>query len=96
MTYRYGGHFEGDPQRYRSREEVTKAGEQDPIVQFRDLLRQRKLLSRVLEAKMQQEVEEEMDEAVRFAEESPLPVPEDALEDLYAGDVGWAATGGRG
>jgi pyruvate dehydrogenase E1 component alpha subunit len=93
-TYRYRGHFEGDPQRYRSKEEVEEAAKTDPIAQFAVLLRKRKILSEKLEESLQEEIAGEMDDAVRFAEESPLPSPEDALQDLYAGEVGQAATGG--
>jgi pyruvate dehydrogenase E1 component alpha subunit len=89
MTYRIRGHYEGDPQRYRTREEVEEqATSRDPIRQFRDLLSRQEILSRDLDQQIQDEIVQEMKEAIRFAEESPLPSPTDALEDLYAGDLG--------
>jgi len=94
MTYRWQGHFEGDPQRYRTKEEVEEAKVRDPILKLAAALRKKKLLPKELEDKIQNEVQLEMEEAVRFAQESPYPEPEEALEDLYAGDVAQAAKGG--
>ncbi len=90
-TYRFRGHFEGDPQRYRTKEEVEKAIKRDPILLFRRELMKRGLLDPERDREIQEAAQKEMEEAVRFAEESPLPAPEEALEDLYAGDVGQAA-----
>lgn len=94
LTYRLRGHFEGDPQRYRTKEEVEKARGRDPIVRLTTIMRRRRILTRALEERIEEEVAQEMDEAVRFAEQSPYPEPEEALEDLYAGDVAQAAQGG--
>jgi pyruvate dehydrogenase E1 component alpha subunit len=89
MTYRIRGHFEGDPQRYRTKEEVEEqAANRDPIRQFRDLLSKEEILPKDLDQKIQDEIDQEIKEAIRFAEESPLPLPSDALEGLYAGDIG--------
>lgn len=89
MTYRIRGHYEGDPQRYRTKEEIEEqAKKRDPIRQFRDLLSKKELLSKDLDRQIQDEIGQEMREAIRFAEESPLPLPADALEGLYAGDLG--------
>lgn len=94
LTYRWRGHFEGDPQRYRSKQEVEKAKGRDPILKLAGTLRKKKLLSRELEERIHREVGEEIEAAVLFAQESPYPEPEEALEDLYAGDVAQAAKGG--
>lgn len=94
LTYRLRGHFEGDPQRYRTKEEVEKAKERDPIVRLASFMRKKRLLTAKLEKEIQEEVAREIEEAVRFAEESPYPDPEEALQDLYAGDVAQAAMGG--
>lgn len=94
LTYRWRGHFEGDPQRYRTKEEVEEAKVRDPILKLAAVLRKKKLFPKGLEDKIQNEVQEEIEEAVRFAQESPYPEPEEALEDLYAGDVAQAAKGG--
>jgi TPP-dependent pyruvate/acetoin dehydrogenase alpha subunit len=93
-TYRYRGHFEGDPQRYRTKEEVEKEQAKDPIIQFRNILMRQKILDEARDRQIQEEASREMDEAVRYAQDSPLPEPGEAFEDLYAGDVGQAAKGG--
>lgn len=83
-TYRYKGHYEGDPQRYRSNEEIEKAMENDPIDRFKNYLSQKGFLSTRKERALVKEIEKEIEEAVSFAEASPFPEPEEALEDLYS------------
>lgn len=90
-TYRLRGHFEGDPQRYRTKETVEKAWTKDPLKLYREELMKREILSEELDRKIKAEAEREIQEAIEFAENSPLPEPEDSLEDLYAGEVGQAA-----
>ena len=72
-TYRYVGHHEGDPGTdYRTREEVKHWKEQDPV----KLARKRLLDSGVEEGKLkavEQEVDQLIDEAVEFAQNSPEP-----------------------
>jgi pyruvate dehydrogenase E1 component alpha subunit len=83
-TYRIKGHFEGDPQKYRTPEEVKKWQEQkDPIERFSRLLFKKKYLSRKLADQIQAEVAAELKTAVAFAQDSPLPEPEEALTDVY-------------
>ncbi|MDW8017996.1 MAG: thiamine pyrophosphate-dependent enzyme [Thermus sp.] len=82
-TYRFRGHYVGDPERYRSREEVEQARKRDPLA----LARSRLLASGVPEERLKAlEAEEEalLEEAVAFAEASPWPEPEEALQDLFA------------
>jgi len=83
ITYRYEGHSMGDPLRYRTKDEVEKWREDDPIG-----ILERHLLSEDLATKDELEdidrsVEEQLEEAVRFAEESPLPSAEALFEDIY-------------
>lgn len=86
MTYRYEGHSMGDPLRYRTKEEVEKWREDDPIgVLERHLLSEDLADRNELEA-IDQAVEEEIEEAVRFAEESPLPKPEELFDNIYVED----------
>jgi pyruvate dehydrogenase E1 component alpha subunit len=82
-TYRVRGHFEGDPQRYREQAEVqTWQDERDPLNRFTDWLQKKKFLTAKLREQIWGEVESELQAAVAFAEESPFPEPEEALEDL--------------
>jgi TPP-dependent pyruvate/acetoin dehydrogenase alpha subunit len=83
-TYRYRGHYEGDPQRYRSRAEVERfKNEQDPIRRFGSLLRKEGILSDELETEIREEATQRIEEAVSYAKSAPLPRPEEALEDLF-------------
>ena len=83
-TYRMRGHFVGDPQVYRSSDEVEAQKANDPIQRFeRRLISERVLDEDGLE-RLKVEVEEELAAAVQFGRESPLPEPEEALDDLYA------------
>jgi acetoin:2,6-dichlorophenolindophenol oxidoreductase subunit alpha len=83
-TYRVRGHFEGDPQRYRDQAEVQTWQEQnDPLARFGVTLSREKLLTQKKTKRIWDEVKTELDDAVRFAQESPFPQPEEALEDLF-------------
>ena len=83
-TCRHHGHFEGDTMTYRTKEEVEECKKKDPIPRFRKKLVEMEALTEKDADKVEQEVAKEIDEAVKFAEESPLPAPEEALEDVYA------------
>ena len=54
------------------------------------------LLNENLDQQIQADIDRELEEAARLAEESPLPPPTDALEDLYASDVGQSSVKGGG
>ncbi|MFO7459292.1 MAG: thiamine pyrophosphate-dependent dehydrogenase E1 component subunit alpha [Desulfatiglandales bacterium] len=84
-TYRYRGHFEGDPQRYRPPGEVDGFRKrQDPIAVCAGYLKKKKILSDGIEQTMRSEVARIIDEALLSAQAAPLPRPEEALEDLFA------------
>lgn len=83
-TIRWVGHFEGDAQAYRTKEEVEEGRRRDPIERLAAHLRDRGLLDVAHEQRLRQAVEAEIEDAVAFAERSPLPRPEDALTDLFA------------
>ena len=67
------GHYEGDPQRYGTKEEVEEATKRDPSTTS-GICYEKRMLHEGLDQKIQAEIGE-MDEAIRFAEESPLPLP---------------------
>jgi TPP-dependent pyruvate/acetoin dehydrogenase alpha subunit len=91
VTYRWRGHFEGDPQPYRTKEEVAGWQEKDPVRRFGDQLRQAGLLTEDDAMRIDTEVRAAIDEAVQFAESSPAPAPQEALEDVYTDliEKGW-------
>jgi len=83
-TYRQKGHSRVDPARYRPKEEVEAWLLKDPIKRFREKLLKENILGEVEIRQIENEVLGEIEEAVKFAIESPLPDPEEALEDVYA------------
>lgn len=83
-AYRYMGHSMSDPGNYRTREEIAKYQERDPIVLFKDSLKEAKVLSDKDFEKIEQEAAEATERALKFAEESPLPNESELLTDVYA------------
>jgi pyruvate dehydrogenase E1 component alpha subunit len=83
ITYRYEGHSMGDPLRYRTKDEVEKWREDDPIGILERHLLNEELADKDKLEEIDKAVDAELDEAVRFAEESPLPKPEALFEDIY-------------
>jgi TPP-dependent pyruvate/acetoin dehydrogenase alpha subunit len=81
---RWQGHYEGDPQGYRDRAEVADGKARDPIARLRSKLLAESVLSAGQIAEMEQAARAEIDAAVAFGESSPLPAPEEALDDLFA------------
>ncbi len=82
-TYRYKGHSMSDPQKYRSKEEVEGFKGQDPIEQVRQtLLKNNWATEAELEA-MDNGAKEEVNAAVKFAEESPVPPLDELYNDVY-------------
>lgn len=82
-TYRYHGHYEGDPQVYRSKEEVQEWMKKDPIDKLKKQLIEAGILTEKAIEEMNQETLEELDKAVEFALESPFPEPEEAWNYVY-------------
>lgn len=86
-TYRIKGHFVGDPEKYRSREEVEAQKENCPLKRFREkVLADKSMIQGELEL-IDQAAVAVINDAVKFAEESPLPEPEEALDDLFVEGV---------
>ena len=80
-TYRLHGHYIGDPQVYRSKEDIRDVGEHhDPITHLRERLG---LSDEELEG-VDAEVIQIVEEAVEFAKNGTDPAPEDALKNVYA------------
>jgi acetoin:2,6-dichlorophenolindophenol oxidoreductase subunit alpha len=83
-TIRWVGHFEGDAQAYRGKDEVAEGRQRDPIARLERLLIERRLLDAAQAARVRESVVAEIEDAITYAEASPLPRPEDALTDLFA------------
>ena len=82
-TYRFRGHYEGDPMVYRAKEEMEAWRQRDPISVFADRLLDAGLASELELQAVADRVQETLDEAVDFAAASPQPQPESALEGVY-------------
>jgi TPP-dependent pyruvate/acetoin dehydrogenase alpha subunit len=83
-TYRYYGHHSADdPHRYRTIAEEEAARARDCIKRFREKVLSQGLLSAAELAAIDQRNQTLLDEAVRFAEESPLPDPSELFTDVY-------------
>jgi pyruvate dehydrogenase E1 component alpha subunit len=92
VTYRFRGHSMADPEEYRSKEEVARWRERDPIPAFAGLLISEGVIDEEERARIDEEAVAKVDAAVAFAEASPLPAPESLYDDVYVLDPevrGW-------
>lgn len=85
-TYRYKGHSMSDPQKYRSKDEVKEYQSKDPIEHCLKVIQDNKFLSEKEIEKIKEDVKKEVEESVKFAEESPLPDGSELYEDVYQED----------
>ena len=86
-TYRHRGHSEGDVgprQIYRTEQEIEEWKKKDPIPRFKKQLIETQVLTEKATAEIDQQILEEVDKAVKFAEESSFPEPEETLDDVYS------------
>jgi pyruvate dehydrogenase E1 component alpha subunit len=83
-TDRYLGHFQGDAEVYRPKDEVPKLRANDPIPRLAVQLAGKGLMSDADRAASESAAKARVAEAFRFARESPLPKPADALADVFA------------
>ncbi len=83
QTYRYFGHVEGDTILYRTKEEEESYRSQDCIRRFRKTVLEDGLLGEAELDAADRQVKNTMEEAVRFADQSPQPSPAEILTDVY-------------
>lgn len=81
-TYRHKGHSRFDPAAYRPDEEVQEWMAKDPLNIFRKKLLDKGIPEEFFD-KIETQVTQEIEEAVQFAENSPQPEPEEALNDIW-------------
>jgi pyruvate dehydrogenase E1 component alpha subunit len=82
-TRRFKGHFEGDPQSYKTSDEVAEEMKHDPIPTFaKQLLEQEITTENALKA-IADEVKKELQAAIAFAEQSDYPPLEEIYTDLF-------------
>lgn len=83
-SYRFEGHYAGEPEVYRERSEVAEWRKKDPIPRFHDYLVENGKASQSELDAINAEIKQEMVDAVKFALESPPPDPATALDYIYA------------
>jgi len=83
LTQRFVGHSVTDPQTYRTREEVEKLKQNDPITNFAKLLLERGIKTQDDLDQVERNALAEVEQAVGFAMESPFPGPEELCSDLW-------------
>ena len=83
-TCRRAAHYQGDTDLYRTQEEKDECKGRDPIPRFRKKLIEMGVLTEQEADKISEGALEEMDKAVKYAEESPFPDPEEVYTDVFA------------
>jgi len=86
-TYRFMGHSMSDPGNYRTRAEIEKYQERDPIKLFSASLLEEKIVEQKALDEIDRQVREEVEDSLRFADESPLPDPKELYTDVYANPI---------
>jgi pyruvate dehydrogenase E1 component alpha subunit len=86
-TYRFMGHSMSDPGNYRTRAEIERYQLRDPVKLFAASLRESQLIDDSGIESLEKRVKEEVEQAIRFAEESPQPAPEELYTDIYANPI---------
>jgi pyruvate dehydrogenase E1 component alpha subunit len=84
ITYRFKGHSMSDPRKYRTKEEEAKFQGEDPIEKVLTTIRANKYATEKQLEAIQAKIKKQIEDAIKFAEESPLPEPEAMYEDIYA------------
>jgi pyruvate dehydrogenase E1 component alpha subunit len=83
-TYRFMGHSMSDPGQYRTRAEIEKHQERDPIKVFTESLKAKEQITDEELKAIENRVREEVERSVKFADSSPEPAPEELYTDIYA------------
>jgi pyruvate dehydrogenase E1 component alpha subunit len=82
-TYRYKGHSMSDPQKYRTKDEVEQYKQRDPVEVVRKTILTKKLVTEAEIVAIEAKVNAQVEESVKFAEESKFPDPSESMTDIY-------------
>lgn len=85
VTYRWQGHFAGDPASYRPEEELAYWKKRDPVLLARSILRERESVPEDELYAIETDVNAQIEEMLRFSIESPVPQISEALTHVYEG-----------
>lgn len=82
-TDRYLGHFQGDPELYRNKEEATTLRNNDPIERVKNHILEHEFATEAEIRDLEKKIISKVDEAYEYATNSAYPQPEEALEDVF-------------
>ena len=88
LTYRYVGHSMGDPERYRSKDEIEEWRARDPILRLAHKMTEQGMFTEADAKAIAESVEAELVEIVQFAEESPEPDDAALCEYVFVNPMG--------
>src|SRR5690554_242317 len=83
-TYRYKGHSMSDPAKYRTKEELQEYQGRDPLITVKAEILDKKYADQKWFDEVEADVKRQIDESVKFAEESPYPYVSEIYKDVYA------------
>jgi pyruvate dehydrogenase E1 component alpha subunit len=83
-TYRWKGHSKSDKNAYRTKDEIAEWRARDPIVRFENAVTERGVLDESATARIRDEAQEAVRDAVRQAMTAPDATPDDLLAGVYA------------
>ncbi|MGE0561726.1 MAG: pyruvate dehydrogenase (acetyl-transferring) E1 component subunit alpha [Flavobacteriales bacterium] len=83
-TYRFKGHSMSDPRKYRTKEEEESYQSEDPIEKVLKTIRVNKYATEKQLEAIQDKIKKQIEDAIKFAEDSPLPEPDDMYNEIYA------------
>lgn len=84
ITYRFKGHSMSDPRKYRTKEEEAEYQNEDPIEKVLEVIKKNKFATEKQLEAIQTKIKKQIEDAIKFAEESPLPEPDDMYNEIYA------------
>lgn len=82
-TYRYRGHSVSDPAKYRTKEELEFYKEQDPVLMTEKNILDNKIATEAEINKIKEAINQEIEDAMQFAEESDFPLGSELYDDNY-------------
>lgn len=82
-TYRYRGHSVSDPAKYRTKDELEAYKEKDPVEMIQDNIIKHKIATQAEVDEVINSINDEIEKAMEFAENSPLPLPSELYDDNY-------------
>ncbi len=82
-TYRYKGHSMSDPQKYRTKEEVKEYKSIDPVKDVKRIILEQNWMSEQEVKDLEGKIKKEVEDSIKFAEESPWPDDQELWKDNY-------------